>query len=184
MIVASSTRNSELGNCPWLPEEKKDGWFLRAVAIKSIEINTKYKYDKKGFEESIKEHFLHYLPTMMFVSLPVVALLFQLLYIRRKQFSYVQHGVFSLHVYCAIYIMILILYTLGVLNGYLQWSFVRFLIILGICLIFYYVYKAMRNFYEQGRWKTVFKLGLFSLSYAVVLLILMTIFLLTSVIDV
>lgn len=167
-----------------LPAEKKDGWLLRAATIKMIEISEKYKYDDKAFWESLKEHFLHSLPTMMFVSLPFVALLFKLFYIRRKQFTYVQHGVFTLHIYSAIFIMILILYALAVLNGYLQWGFLKFLIVIGTLTVFYYIYKAMRNFYEQGRWKTVVKYGLLLFTYAFVLVILMTIFLLTSLVQV
>jgi hypothetical protein len=167
-----------------LPAEKKDGWLLHAVTIKMIEINKKYKYDDKAFLKSLADHFLHSLPIMMFVSLPFVALLFKLVYIRRKQFTYVQHAVFALHIYSAIFIMILILHALGVLNDYLQWGFLKFLIAVGILGIFYYIYKAMRNFYEQGRWKTVVKYGLLLFTYAFVLIILMVIFLLTSLVQV
>jgi len=163
-----------------LPPEKKDGWLLREVNFKLIKIKEKYEYNEKALWDALTENFLHDLPAMMFISLPIAALLFKLLYIRRKQFTYVQHGVFIVHIYSAIYIFILILDALGVLNGYLHWSLLSFLVTTGIITIFYYVYRAMRNFYEQGRWKTVFKYALYLFSYLFVLLILLVIFILVS----
>ena len=165
--------------------EKRDGWLKRTVTIKLIEIDNKYKYDQKEFWASLKEHFLHSLPSMMFISLPAVAVIFYLLYIRRrKQFTYVQHGVFSIHIYTAVFVFILIFYALSILNGYLHWKLLSILITIGVIFIFFYVYKAMRNFYEQRRWKTVFKYGIFLFCYSMVLSLLMFIFLLTSLIQV
>jgi hypothetical protein len=42
-----------------------------------------------------------------FVSLPLFALMLRLLYVRRKQFFYVNHIVFSIHLYCGTFIIIL-----------------------------------------------------------------------------
>lgn len=168
-----------------LTADKRDRWLTRSVNTKIISINEKYKYDLKGFLDSLKENFLHLLPTMMFISLPAVAIIFWLLYIRRrKQFTYVQHGVFSVHIYSAVFVFILILYALGVLNNYLQWNLVRVVISIGDFFIFFYVYKSMRNFYEQRRWKTIFKYFIFLFSYFIVLSLLLIIFLLTSLITV
>ena len=158
--------------------------FSDTITIKSIAINNKYKYDKKGFFDSLKEHFLHLLPTMMFISLPAAALIFSLLYIRRKKFTYVQHGVFTVHIYSAVFVFILILYALGVLNNYLHWQLIRILNTIGVLLIFYYIYKAMRNFYEQRRWKTILKYFILLFCYSFVLSLLTIIFFLTSLIQV
>ncbi len=168
-----------------LSAQKKDNWLKHAITVKLIALNNKYKYDKTEFYDSLKEHFLHSLPSMMFISLPVVALILSLLYIRRrKQFTYVQHGVFSVHVYSAVFVFILILYGLGVLNNYLHWKLISILKTVGVIFIFYYIYKAMRNFYEQRRWKTIFKYFILYFCYSVVLTLLMLIFLLTSLIQV
>lgn len=168
-----------------LPPDKKDNWLERTVSVKVIQLSEKYKNDKKGFINNFTEHFLHSLPTMMFVSLPVVALIFQLLYIRRrKQFTYVQHGVFSVHIYTTVYIFILVIYVLDLLKDFSHWNLFGYISVITSIGVFYYIYRAMRNFYEQGRWKTVLKFLILLILYYLILLILMCLFLLTSLIQV
>lgn len=167
-----------------LSASRKDNWLKKSFKKRAIIINEKYRYNTKGFWDSLKEHFLHLLPTMMFISLPAVALIFSLLYIRQKRFTYVQHGVFALHIYSAVFIFSLIPYALSVLNNYLHWSLISVLITIGVFFIFFYIYKAMRNFYEQRRGKTIFKYIIFLFGYYLVLIILMIISLLTSLIQV
>ena len=167
-----------------LPQKSRDGWLMQKIDRKVISINTKYKGRRVEFYEAIKEKFVHSLPQMMFVSVPVAALIFSLLYMRRKQFAYVQHGVFIVHIYSAVFIFILMLYALSVLNNYLHWSIIKTIIDIGVIFIFFYLYKSMRNFYEQRRFKTILKYFIFLFSYSVVLSLLMIIFLLTSLIQV
>lgn len=168
-----------------LPPAKRDSWFKRSIKYKILDTYNKYQYNSKGFKDALVEHFLHSLPTMMFISLPVAALIFSLVYIRRlKQFTYVQHGVFLLHIYSAVFVFILCLNVLGLLNDYLHWEFLSVLKSVGVLFIFYYIYKAMRNFYEQRRIKTLLKYFLLLFSYSFVLIFLMIIFLLTSLIQI
>lgn len=166
-----------------LPEKSKDGWLTQKVNRRIISINTKYKGRRVEFYEAIKEKFVHSLPQMMFVSVPVAALIFSLLYVRRKKFTYVQHGVFIVHIYSAVFIFILMLRALSVLN-YQHWNLIETIINIGVVLIFFYLYKSMRNFYEQRRFKTILKYFIFLFSYSIVLSLLMIIFLLTSLIQV
>ena len=167
-----------------LPEKLKDEWLTRKYKHKVISINEKYKGRRVEFYEAIKEKFGHSLPQMMFVSVPVAALIFSLLYMRRKQFAYVQHGVFIVHIYSAVFIFILMLYALRVLNDYLHWVLIKTIIDIGVIFIFFYLYKSMRNFYEQRRFKTILKYFIFLFSYSIVLSLLMIVFLLTSLIQV
>jgi len=167
-----------------LPQKSRDGWLMQKVNQKVISINAKYKGRRVEFYEAIKEKFVHSLPQMMFISLPVAALIFSVLYVRRKQFTYVQHGVFTVHIYSAVFIFILMLYALSVLNNYLHWGLIKIIIDIGVLFIFFYLYKSMRNFYEQQRFKTILKYFIFLSSYSIVLSLLMIIFLLTSLIQV
>jgi hypothetical protein len=167
-----------------LPDSSKDNWLIHQLKRKVIAINLKYKGRQKEFFADFKEKFIHSLPQMMFVSLPAAALIFSLLYVRRKQFTYVQHGVFTVHIYSAVFIFILILYGLSIVNNYMHWKILNIAITIGILLIYYYLYKAMRNFYEQRRFKTILKYFIFLLCYSIVLSLLMIVFLLTSLIQV
>jgi hypothetical protein len=168
-----------------LSPAKKDGWLLHLIDVKLIGVNERYRYDINGFIIDLTVHFFHLLPTMMFVSLPITALIFQLLYIRRrKQFTYVQHGVFTVHVYTAIYIFILVAYGFKYLATNTDWLFFKVLFAISIAGIYYYIYKAMRIFYEQGRWKTILKFFILSVTYFIILTTLMIVFFMTSLIQI
>jgi len=166
-------------------QEKRDGWFKRTISTRLIQLNEKYRNNKNDFIKDLTEHFFHSLPTMMFVSLPIAALIFQLVYIRRrKQFAYVLHGVFSVHIYIVVYIFILIIYAFNLLRDIAHWQLFDYLSTITIIGTFYYIYKAMRNFYEQGRWKTVLKFFIILFLYFMQLSILMILFFMTSLIQI
>ena len=44
---------------------------------------------------------------MLFISLPCLHLLLKLLYVRRKQFYYVDHGIFAVHLYIFSFLILL-----------------------------------------------------------------------------
>ncbi len=160
-----------------LPPDKRDGFFKHRASERAISISEEYREDKNEFYKDLFERFQHALPQMMFLSLPLVALILELLYIRRrKNFYYVSHGIFALHVYIAIYILLLFIYFFGGLHNSLHWQIFSWLTTLTECLIVFYIYKAMRNFYAQGRIKTLAKMILFSGMYLCVLIFLISIF--------
>jgi hypothetical protein len=168
-----------------LSSEKKHGWLKRMFMRKKISINEKYEGNDRRFWEDLQEKFLHSIPQMMFVSLPLVAAILQLLYVRRrKQFYYVNHIIFVIHVYIALYIIILFNYLLGALKTWSGWSIFSW--ITGVMFLFmlYYVYKAMRNFYEQSRGKTILKYILLFILCTLAFTLLMLIFLLTSALQI
>ena len=121
---------------------------------------------------------LHSLPQIFFILLPIFAFILKLLYIRRKEFYYVNHGIFSIHFYIFWFISMLILFGLGELNAKLNWGLITFIQVLIGFGIFFYLYKAMRNFYRQRRAKTIFKFMIlcFSLFITIMLLFLIFIF--------
>jgi Ca2+/Na+ antiporter len=163
-----------------LPLDKKDGWFSRKMNRKIISINQKYRYNGKAFWYNVNDKFLHSIPQMMFVSLPLVALIFQLLYLRRKQFYFVNHLIFTIYIYIASYILLLIQYSFAGLYGLTGIELFNVLVFLSTLAIFFYVYKAMRRFYQQRRAKTVFKFMLFMFTFMVLMGLLMGVYFLTS----
>jgi Protein of unknown function (DUF3667) len=147
----------------------KHSWFTRMFIHKVIVLNEKYKNKKEEALHDFAETMLHSLPQMLFVSLPLLALLLKLLYFRKKQFYYVSHGIFSIQYYIFIFINLLVLAALNKLNIQLNWSlivFVKAMLYLGL---FFYLYKAMRNFYQQKRAKTIFKFLLLNFLFFIVL---------------
>lgn len=164
---------------------KKDhNWLERKLTYKQIELTEKFKGNGREMFRAIGETFVHKLPQLLFISLPLLALLLKLLYVRRKEFYYVSHGIFSIHLYIFIFIALLFYLGLGKLHEGMHLGFidtVKGLVVLGIL---FYVYKAMRNFYHQRRWKTIFKFILLNLLFFIILAVLFTGFLLFSLLSI
>jgi len=156
--------------------KKKHNWFERQLIYKNIEINEKFKGRKGEIFTTFAEILLHSLPQMFFILLPLFAGILKLLYIRRKNYYYVNHGIFSIHFYIFSFITMLVMFGLSKLNGSLHWGFVTFIqAILGFG-IFFYLYKAMRNFYQQRRAKTVFKFFIFCFLLFITIMLLFLVF--------
>ena len=157
-----------------------DGWIQKTLVYKVIDINNKYRGRKMDALRDFKELLLHSLPKLLFISLPLLALLLKLIYIRRKDYYYVSHGIFSVHLYIFIFISLFIILCLNSLNGILDWGAITWLIFFLYLALFFYEYKAMRNFYKQRRAKTILKFILLNLLFLVVLTLLFALFIFFS----
>jgi Protein of unknown function (DUF3667) len=164
-----------------LPLAKRHGWFERSLSYKSIELNEKVGKDEIGTWATLIDGFLHSFPQVLFVSLPFFALLLQLLYIRQKKYYYADHMLFSIHLYCASFIIILFILALNWLQKqpFLSWiSIIQALLYLSI---FFYLYKAMRRFYGQGRFKTITKFLLLNFLSFILMTVISGVFFILSV---
>lgn len=159
---------------------KKHNWLERKLTYRQIEINEKYRGHASDAIKTISEAFLHKLPQLLFVSLPLLALLLKLLYIRHKEFYYVSHGIFSLHLYIFVFIALLFFMSLGKINDSVHWGFIITLRGLLLLSMFFYLYKAMRNFYQQRRAKTILKFMLLVFSFLITMVILFVFFIFFS----
>ena len=141
-----------------LPVAERDGWFKRSFAIRKLSLTEKYGGDKRLILNKLFDKFMHSFPQQLFVSLPLMALLLQLLYIRRrKTYYYVDHIIYAVHLYCAMFILIFILMCLSRMA---EWSYMGWLSYISAVVfvyLFWYIYKSMRNFYKQSRIKTILK---------------------------
>ncbi|MEJ1224052.1 DUF3667 domain-containing protein [Sediminicola sp. 1XM1-17] len=89
------------------------------------------------------------MPLFIFFFLPVFALFIRLMYIRKK-YNYIEHLIFSFHIQSLLFILLLISLIIDfIFKTETGWMF---LLVFSI-----YLYKSMRNFYGQGRFKTFVK---------------------------
>ncbi len=164
-----------------LPEKDRDNFIERRFARQNLHLREKYHNDGKAIWTAILSKFRHLFPQMMFVSLPLFALLLQLLYIRRKSFYYVNHVVYAIHLYCAVFMIILIGILTDLLAVKLGFHVSDWIGSLFGMAAFYYWYRSMRNFYEQRRGRTVMKyLLLLFLSLFLISFIFMVFFLFSA----
>lgn len=149
----------------------KENWLKRLFIERGFKINEKYGNDRNKALEAWVDNMIHSIPQTLFFTLPLFALVLQILYIRNTRHYYVSHVIFTIHLYIFIYIDLLLMYVFGVLSNikYLGWlSTVEVIFGLGII---YYAYRAMRNVYQQGRWKTLLKLFILSIALLFVFVI-------------
>ncbi len=160
-----------------LPENNRDGWFKRMLTHRGLELNRKYSQNREEFKKDLVEKFMHSFPSMLFVSLPLYALFLKLLYVRRrKQFFYVDHVIFLIHLYIFTFLLLLVFFGMIKLGAVAQGWWLTLLKIALIVYGIYYAYKAMRNFYKQGGGKTFLKFTLFNLLCLFFLIILFSVF--------
>jgi hypothetical protein len=137
--------------------------FLRKLYIyKVLESKLKFKNNKKEQAKEVLENITHYLPQALLLTLPFFAMVLRLLYIRRKRFYYVSHIIFAIHFYVFVYVQVLIIKLVSKIAELTKIDLLKDLRIILAFAIFFYIYKAMRNFYEQSRFKTIFKLCILS----------------------
>lgn len=130
---------------------------------------------QKAVMLSKKDGIKHYLETArdnlsvaMFLLIPAMAWLLKLLYFRRR-ILYVQHFVFVMYTQGFVFMMLAIL-TLG--NEYLpEWSITDLLTTLMLLSIPLYIILGMKRMYAQSWRKTIFKMGLFSFSFFILLVL-------------
>jgi hypothetical protein len=155
-----------------LAHGKKHNWIERQLVYRQFELNEKYKADGKAMTKAVMERFTHSLPQILFITLPIFALLLKLLYTRRKQFYYVNHAIFTIHLFVFVFIASLVTFGIKKLNDTMHWGWLGYVNGIIVLLIFFYNYKAMRNFYQQGRAKTILKFVILQFVNLVIALIL------------
>lgn len=164
-----------------LPENRRNSWLERMTIKKTIQLQSRFSNDDNQFYKTLFEKFRHSFPQLLFISLPLFALLLKLLYIRRKTFYYADHVIYTVHLYCAMFILLFILLGFSQLEHF---KYLHWLSIFTVPLVIYavwYQYKSLRNFYEQSRLKTIVKYLLLLIMSSVVMSLLFIIFLVLSI---
>jgi hypothetical protein len=171
----SYTSTKEFDSAQHTSARQRD-WLGRQLIRKELELNEKYHNSKSEIFDATREALIHSLPQMLFISLPLLALVLKLMYIRRKQFYYVSHIIFSIHFYIFLFIAMLVLFGISTLNKTLDWRFLSTLSGILAFGIFVYEYLAFKNFYKQGWFKTFIKFLLVNFSYLIMIVFLFMIF--------
>ncbi|MEJ8803178.1 DUF3667 domain-containing protein [Pontibacter sp. H249] len=123
----------------------------------------KVKNDELQFE-LFKNKLISHLPKIMFILLPLFALILKLVSIRSKKF-YTEHLIYSIHVHSFLFlfgsILIILKWLLPFVSGWIQF--------LGILVMLWYIYRSMRNIYRSTRWRTITKCLLLAFAYTFLL---------------
>ena len=164
-----------------LHPNKRDGWVNNILNKKNIELQAKYGNDGRTFLKIVFDKFMHTFPQLLFISLPVFALMLKLIYFRRKNFYYGDHGIYAVHVYCAMFIIIFVQMILSKLEALPSFDWISFPLAVSFIYMFWYIYKSMRNFYQQSRLKTILKYFFLFWIYTMMMTLLFIIFFTISI---
>ena len=134
---------------PWYENLQATTGSARVDALIQARVQRLGRMEPADAIREVVRTFLNYLPTLMFLLLPVFAGILKLLYLRSPRF-YVEHFVFVLHTHAFIFGT----FTLSLLLG---WAGVGFLPPLLLAWAAVYLYLALRRVYGQGRGKTALK---------------------------
>jgi Protein of unknown function (DUF3667) len=165
-----------------LPQTYKDG-FWKKFFVKQV-INVFERGNKNGehYAETFLDHLLHSFPKMLFISLPLFALIMKWMYRRRKDLFYSDHVIYTIHLYCATFIFMLVWFAFSKLQHTTGWNvFFGWLQFILFILVYIYQYKAMRVFYGNRRGKTILKFLIVNFLSTIMMVLLLIIFSIISV---
>jgi hypothetical protein len=134
-----------------LPLEKRDTEFEQKLIKQVYNIGKQYTNPATLFEDLL-ETMLHKMSTLLFIALPLLAFLLQLVFIRRKGFYYMHHGIFVLHMATSLF---LILFVSEILNLLSLATHISLISAVGVWIIYawiIYYFMSFKRFYQLN-WK-------------------------------
>jgi hypothetical protein len=139
---------------------------LKNLGFKNNRVN-RYLYEKAKSLKSndvlreMGDYILAKLPFLIFLSIPFIALIFWVVYYS-KEVNYTDHLVFTYNFYSFVFICLLIFEFISLISEDLS----IFLVGTSFSILFpIYLYKSLRNFYQNSRWKTIFKFILLNILF-------------------
>lgn len=159
------------------------GWLGKKAVEKWQRYKEKYGDDQNAIVKELIRSFLHKMPYILFVSLPFFALLLKLLYLRRKNFYYSDHAVFTLYHYIFSFLILLLFFIINKIETLTGWSFLSTIDILLFLCGGIYLLIAMKRFYQQSWKKTIGKFVILNLFGFLIFCLLMFVFIIFSFIQ-
>jgi uncharacterized membrane protein len=163
-----------------LPESKRDNWIDAVVKKKGIELNEKYNGDKLKIGKALIEKFENYFSRMLYISLPIFAFFIWVLYRRNKNHYFVDHVIFSIHIYCAFYILLFVAQMITTVKDFFTDQPVGVIAFIVAFSLFFYLYISLKNHFNQSRSKTLLKFIILNLLTLFLMLSLMIVFFMFS----
>ncbi|WP_319802358.1 DUF3667 domain-containing protein [Flavobacterium sp. N502540] len=159
----------------YAPEKEKlnsfNYWMIQKVKYVK-EHNT-----KKELINKFTEAFVHNIPKVLFIIMPLFAFILWLFH-NKKKWYYFDHGIFTLHYFSFLLLIILLLFIIRRLVGLFGEDSPIAVIsgitdFFGALWMFYYFFPAHHRFYGETRWVSFFKSTIIlSLNFTLILFLL------------
>ncbi|MDB5146636.1 MAG: hypothetical protein JWQ57_656 [Mucilaginibacter sp.] len=143
-----------------LPEAKRDNFLERYLTERKFRWTGKSNDANEVFTESLK----HNMPKMMFLLLPLFALILKIAFRKNNKF-YVEYLIYSFHLHCFVFLFLTLLMLVKMV---IPDTWVDVLAVMGLAAtitIIWYIYRSLRVVYNRSRWRTISKMIGISFSY-------------------
>ena len=177
-LRVTTFRNYNLKNPQETPEVA-----LKKLGYENTKIN-RYIYEKAQNLKSndvlreVSDYILGKLPFLIFLSIPFIAIVFWIAFYDKK-FNYTDHLVFSYSFYSFMFICLILFEVISFFSEDVS----LFLIGTSFSILFpIYLYKSLRNFYQNSRWKTIFKFLLLNILFIPISLLAVFVLMAVSII--
>ncbi len=164
-----------------LPVSNRANWLVDKLVKQQIHLYQKYKGDTFELGKAVIEQFQHYFSRILYISLPIFAFFVWILYRRNKEHFFVDHLIFSIHIYCAFFIILFVVKIIDNIYEFFVHNPFTLLDVAVPFVLFFYLYKSLRNHFHQTRAKTILKFFILNVLTLVLMSVLMGTFFLLSV---
>ncbi|QKJ29859.1 DUF3667 domain-containing protein [Mucilaginibacter mali] len=138
-----------------LPAAKRDGFFDHF--FKERTLLYEQKYGKEQAMEHFKEDVKHNAPKVMFVLLPLFALILKITFWKNRKY-YVEHLIYSIHLHCFFFLFSGVILLIQRILPASWHSFSDLLTLFVTVYTVYYIYRSLRVVYQRSRWRTISKM--------------------------
>ena len=157
----TSFRNFYIKNSEKSTEESLKELGFENSFLNRLLFNKAKTFQSNDINNEIKNYFLQKLPILIFLMLPLITLMFWLIFYSKK-INYTEHLVFTYTFYTFLFLCMILFSVLDYLHTELG---VPLALICFLGVFPFYLYKSLRNFYKLSRWKTIFKFVLLNLLF-------------------
>ncbi|MBK6936069.1 MAG: hypothetical protein IPH18_03700 [Chitinophagaceae bacterium] len=137
-----------------------------------MKLREKYNASSQEIGKVWFSDFMHKLPYLLFLSLPLFAFILKVLYGRRRELFYVDHGIFAIYQYLLSFILLFFVLCFERLKSVTDLGIFNWLTIISIIYGALYLLIAMKRFYGQGISKTFLKFLLLNIGAFIMLMVL------------
>ena len=143
-----------LANQAKLSPDKQDAFLVKIWNHKTFDYRARYgPMARETFTEEIQ----HNTPKMMFLLLPLFALILRFTFWRSKKF-YVEHLIYAFHFHCFLFLFLGIILQLEFFLPS-NWIIVTsWITALATLYIIWYIYRSLRVVYHRTRFRTITKM--------------------------
>lgn len=139
--------------------DKKISYFeyTKSKLVIQTKENIKKNIREQNQDNRVLEFMIHSFPKVLFIYMPIFAFWIWLFNLNRRKY-YFDSGIFTLHLFSFILLMITIFNIVSsVLGGVFSPNVNLFLFNIGLLYVLFYFFRANRIFYSERRWLTVLK---------------------------